>query len=132
MRKTICLIGSLTMLLVVGSDVRPAYAAADRVAQATQSPIRIKVSSACIDGDAVFTVENEGRVWPASARFKVLRTVDQRVIKARRTRVKPGEAAEIIVPGAAKSGIEVGLRVESSWAEFSDDTVALIRCVDAG
>lgn len=101
-------------------------------AQAMSAPVRIEIVTTCRNDDAVFVVRNHGESWPASARLLVLRTVDGRVIKIRRTKISSGEEADIVIRGAAKTGVEVALKIDAAWADFSEEPVSRIRCVAEG
>lgn len=129
MKKSLISLG-LAALCVAG----PAFAGDGPVetAQATSAPVRIEVLTKCSNDDAVFTIRNHGDTWPGSARILVLRTVDDRIIKMRRTKISTGEEADIVIRGAAKTGVEVALKIDATWAAFSKDPVSRIRCSAQG
>ncbi|MEQ8664605.1 MAG: hypothetical protein RIC16_02680 [Rhodospirillales bacterium] len=125
----------VSMLIVAAACAGNVAHAADRpveTAQATSAPVRIEVLSHCRNDDAVFTIRNHGESWPASARFVVLRTVDDRVIKMRQTKILAGDEADIVIRGVAKTGVEVALRIDATWAAFSDEPVSRVHCASQG
>lgn len=100
--------------------------------QAAINDLHIEITSKCVAGDVIFTVSNLGDAWPDTARMQVVRTLDDRAVRRRETRVASGDFAEIVIPGVGRSGAELALRIESDWARFSKSALAPVRCETPG
>lgn len=95
---------------------------------ANLSDLHIEITSECVAGNAVFEVHNLGAAWPGAAKLQVVRTRDDRTVRRRETTIAVGDRATFVIPGVARSGVELGVRISSEWARFSQNTLANLKC----
>ena len=81
------------------------------VAQVKGPGIDLTVTGACLNGDAVFRIVNNGDDWSERREILVYRTVGDILVSKRKLEMLKGGDATFKVRGAAKSGALLGLVV---------------------
>lgn len=95
---------------------------------ALKDHVDMTVSVVCKDGDATFTVTNNGVAWPGVGNLSVYSTDARKLIHQRRLRLAAGQRTTFRVTGVAADHLEFGLWVDPSWFERAFDYDARIKC----
>jgi|GEM_PF-1974734 len=79
------------------------------VAQIKTGDLDLTVTGACLDGDAVFRIVNNGADWSVAREILVYRFAGDILVNKRKLTMEEGDNATFKVRGAAKSGAKLGL-----------------------
>ena len=105
-------------------------AASAVVPAAAQGPeLKIKVTASCEKGDAQFEIVNVGEAWPEMTMVSLIRMDTQAVIAEREMRMRPGQRMIYRAKDAPKQ-IEIGVRIESTWAKRAPAYDSIIACAE--
>ena len=111
MRKKFEILFVFGLLLLTSVFLTDTSAQEIEVAQVKGPGIDLTVTGACLNGDAVFRIVNNGGDWPKRREILVYRSKGDILINKRKLQMLKNDSATFKVRGAAKSGADLGLVV---------------------
>lgn len=127
-RRFVAALAAIAAIVSLMSSTRP-LVAADRVELAQASdPVRLAVTASCDGGFALFTVVNEGELWPQMSKISVYRTDGRTLVSQRSIRMTKGQRMSFKVKGSPASPVELGIWIEPSWYQRDFAYDAKIVC----
>jgi hypothetical protein len=99
-------------------------------ALAAGSALRIKIETACKDGDTIFKVLNTGQTWPKTSTFGIYRLTEKagHIITTRRMRLTEGQQASFRISAKRNPTGRLGLVVQPGWYTRKPAYDATVAC----
>lgn len=112
----------------VGKASAAELIAQTQIAVAPPAFLRMEITSACIDGGAVFNLTNRGGKWPRTGYLKLYYADDKTLIGKRRLRLAGNQRVSFVVKDKILAGRPVAVWVEPEWYQREFEYDASMNC----